>query len=135
MGQFTVFDYAFDDEELQQEFEEFFMMNNLYPLFTNEHHSPSVRVSWADARNVVNGGSYAKMLESIADDIHSSTSNKKYEEEMFMILYKSNSVRGMALNHAKISDYLIHITDPSKDLEGKYEKNKWNIVFYNDDLP
>ena len=135
MGQFTVFDYAFDDEELEQEFEEFFITNNMLPMFTNEHRSTPISVSYVEARSVINGGAYAKKLQSIVDDIHSSTNNKKYEEEMFMILYKSNSVRGMALNHAKISDFIIHITDPSNDLEGKYEKNKWNIVFYNDDLP
>ena len=132
MAEFTIFDYKFNDEELEKEFEEFFITNNMLPMFTNEHRSTPITVSYVEARSVINGGAYAKKLQSIVDDIHSSTNNKKYEEEMFMMLYSSNSLSGMANNTEKIANYIDYIR--TDDIEGKREKNKWNIVFYNDDL-
>ena len=104
----------------------------MLPMFTNEHRSTPISVSYVEARSVINGGAYAKKLQSIVDDIHSSTNNKKYEEEMFMMLYSSNSLSGMANNTEKIANYIDYIR--TDDIEGKREKNKWNIVFYNDDL-
>ena len=62
MANFNVFNFVFNDEELEEEFENFFLTNNLLPLFTNEHHSTPIRVSYTEARSVVNGGAYAKKI-------------------------------------------------------------------------
>ena len=131
MANFNVFNFVFNDEELEEEFENFFLTNNLLPLFTNEHHSTPIRVSYTEARSVVNGGAYAKKLLSIADDIHTSTHNKKYEEEMFMILYSANSLTAMANQSEKIAEHIDYIKSFKSE---KRTDNKWNIVFYNDDL-
>ena len=55
MSEFTIFDYVFNDEELEEEFENYFVRNDLQSLFTNEHRSSPIRVSWTEARALVNG--------------------------------------------------------------------------------
>ena len=51
---FHIFSYKFNDEELEQNFNDFFNMYNLTPIFTNEHRASPISVSYIDAKSVVN---------------------------------------------------------------------------------
>ena len=51
---FQVFDFLFNDEELEEEFHKFFNKYNLNALFTLEHRSESIKVSDTEARSVTN---------------------------------------------------------------------------------
>ena len=51
---FQVFDFMFNDEELEEEFHKFFNKYKLNALFTEEHRSESIKVSDTEARSVTN---------------------------------------------------------------------------------
>lgn len=121
---FMIFEYRFNDPELEEDFNDFFHRYNLNPLFTNEHRAGTITVTWADARSVTNeGGSYAKTLKEFADLINSANDNKSYSEAMFKILYESRTFQGLMSNIRKVMQYIRSIPDDRLH-------NKWNIVWY-----
>ena len=127
---FYLFEYRFNNEELEQEFNDFFHANNLNPLFTNEHMAGSISVTYVDAKSVLNeGGSYNKTLKEFAELLTLANDNKSFEEAMFRIIYEAKSFQGMMRNLKKIIDYYIR-----KINADGYDRNTWNIVWYNKDL-
>src|SRR5690625_3858090 len=94
MSEFTIFDYVFNDEELEEEFESYFISNDLLSLFTNEHRSSPIRVSWTEARALING-TYSKDLLQMKEILTIGTDNKMYENAVFRIIYNSRSMQGM----------------------------------------
>ena len=125
---FLIFDYRFNNEELEKEFNDFFHANNLDPLFTNEHMAGSITVSYVDAKSVLNeGGSYQKTLKDFSELITLANDNKSYEEAMFRIINEARSFQGFINKLKQLIDYI-------KTIEDNKKHNTWNIVWYNKDL-
>ena len=126
-NELIVFDMQFNDEELEQEFYDFFTRFDLQPLFTNEHRTTPIRVSWAEARAVI-GGRYTRDLWNMADILQMGDDNKMYENALFRIIYNANSVQGMMNNIRKINQHV------NSEIGIGYLHNTWNIVWYNKEL-
>ena len=125
---FQIFEPRFNDEELENEFNNFFYKYNLTSLFTNEHRAGSITVTYVDARSVINtGGSYHETLKEFADLLTIGNDNKSYEEALFKIIYESRSFQSFM---KKIKDLLEYV----KTIDPEQLNNLWNIVFYNKDL-
>lgn len=125
---FQLFEYRFNDEELEKEFNNFFYKYNLTALFTNEHRAGSITVTWADARSVINPtGSYHRRLKDFADLLSIGNDNKAYEEALFKIIYEARTFQGMMNTIKKLMDYI-------KTLDNDHKNNQWNIVFYNKEV-
>lgn len=128
MSQINVFDYAFNDVELQQEFENFFIRNDLLPLFSNEHRSTPIKVSWIDARSILSeNGAYRKAFLDLSEVVNMATGNKKYEQAVFKMIYESRSLQKLKNISQKVVNKFIETTNKSQD-------NFWNIVFYTKDV-
>lgn len=127
---FYLFEYRFNNEELEQEFNDFFHANNLNPLFTNEHLAGSITVTYVDAKSVLNyGGSYQKTLKEFAELLTLANDNKSFEEAMFRIIHEAKSFQSVMRQLKKIIDYY------KRKIDGEsYRHNTWNIVWYNKDL-
>ena len=125
---FHLFEYRFNDEELEKEFNNFFYKYNLTALFTNEHRAGNITVTWVDARSVINPtGSYHRILKDFADLLSIGNDNKAYEEALFKIIYEARSFQGMMNTIKKLMDYI-------KTLDNDHKNNQWNIVFYNKEV-
>lgn len=125
---FYIFEYRFNNEELEQEFNDFFHANNLHPLFTNEHLAGSITVTYVDAKSVVNeGGSYQNTLKEFSELLTLANDNKSYEEAMFRIIYEARSFQSFIRQLRKLIEYI-------KTVDERYKHNTWNIVWYNKDL-
>ena len=153
MQELLIFDFQFNDEELEQEFHAFFNNNNLLPLFTNEHRAPGIKVSYLDAKSVVNvkkdmretyydkrrkktytrnrrvnEGASARPLKNFADLISMANDNKMYESAMFRVLYNSTNFKAFMAQVRKISAYI------EGQIKDEHKFNTWNIVWYNKEL-
>ena len=125
---FYLFEYRFNNEELEQEFNDFFHANNLNPLFTNEHMAGSITVTYVDAKSVLNeGGSYQKTLKDFAELLTLANDNKSFEEAMFRIIYEAKSFQGMMRKLKELVNFI-------KTIDDQHKHNIWNIVWYNKDL-
>lgn len=125
---FQLFEPRFNDDELEQEFNNFFIRYNLTALFTNEHRAGSITVAWVDARSVVNpAGSYHQTLKEFADVLSIGNDNKAYEEALFKIIYEARTFQGFMRTIRKLMDYI-------KTIDDNHLFNLWNIVFYNKEI-
>ena len=122
---FHIFSYKFNDEELEQNFNDFFNMYNLTPLFTNEHRASPISVSYIDAKSVVNTtGKYHSVLKNFSDYINTAMDNQMYESALFKTIYQANSFQGLM---GIIQRIMKHIEN---DIDNKHLFNTWNIVWY-----
>ena len=122
---FHIFSYKFNDEELEQNFNDFFNMYNLTPLFTNEHRASPISVSYIDAKSVVNTtGKYHSVLKNFSDYINTAMDNQMYESALFKMIYQANSFQGLM---GIIQRIMKHIEN---DIDNKHLFNTWNIVWY-----
>lgn len=125
---FQLFEPRFNDEELENEFHNFFYKYNLTSLFTNEHRAGSISVTYVDARSVINtGGSYHETLKEFSDILTIGNDNKSYEEALFKIIYEARSFQGLMKTIRKLMDYI-------KTMDPDHMFNLWNIVFYNKEV-
>ena len=125
---FHIFEPRFNNEELEEEFNNFFHKYNLTPLFTNEHRAGSITVTYVDAKSVVNqGGSYHETLKEFADILSIANDNKSYEEALFKIIYEARSFQALMRTIRKLMKYIETIDD-------NHLFNLWNIVFYNKEV-
>ena len=125
---FTVFETRFNNDELESEFHAFFYKNNLTALFTNEHRSSPITVTYLDAKAVVNtGGAYERPLKEFAEVLSMSNDNQMYEESIFRILEESRSFQAFVRKIKELTAYIKQVTENKKH-------NVWNIVWYNKDL-
>lgn len=128
MAEFTVFDFMFNNEKLENDFIKFFKVNNLDPMFTNEHRTGPIKVYLPDAQSVINDkGKYAQNLRDISDLLSTAQNNKKYNEATFKILYTAKTFQKMMNNIKRILKQEERTWD-------KHKHNIWNIVYYNKDL-
>ena len=128
MDKFQIFEPKYNDEELDDEFHNFFYKYNLTPLFTNEHRAGTITVAWIDARSVVKpGGSYHETLKQFADFLTMGNDNKAYEEALFKIIYESRTFQQLMKKIRKLMDYI-------KTIKPEHLFNLWNIVFYNKEV-
>lgn len=125
---FQLFEPRYNDDELDEEFHNFFYKYNLTSLFTNDHRAGSISVTYVDAKSVVNtGGSYHETLKEFADLLAIGNDNKSYEEALFKIIYEARSFQGMMRTIRKLMDYI-------KTIDPEHLFNLWNIVFYNKEV-
>lgn len=125
---FQIFDPKYNDDELDNEFHNFFYKYNLTPLFTNEHRAGSITVTYVDARSVINtSGLYHNTLKEFADLLTIGNDNKSYEEALFKIIYEARSFQGMMNKIRNLIEYI-------KTIDPDHMFNLWNIVFYNKDV-
>ena len=155
MSQFTVFDFQFDDPELESQFVDFFERYDLHPLFTNEFRAGQIKVSELDAKSVVNvAGTYeyryydkrpgrqkwytrtrkrkeganAQPLKNFTDVLHTGMDNKMYESATFRILYNATSFKAFMNSIKDITNYFY------TRINEEHKFNTWNIVWYNKQL-
>ena len=125
---FYLFEYRFNNEELENEFNDFFHANNLHSLFTNEHMAGTITVTYVDAKSVLNeGGSYQKTLKEFAELLTLANDNKSYEEAMFRIIYEERSFQGFMRKLKELVEFI-------KTIDEQHKHNTWNIVWYKKDL-
>lgn len=128
MDKFQIFEPKFYDDELENEFNEFFYKYNLTSLFTNEHRAGAITVSYVDARSVINtSGSYHKTLKEFGDILSLANDNKSLEEALFKIIHEARSFQSFMRKIRKLMDYI-------KTVDPDHLFNLWNIVFYNKDV-
>ena len=126
---FIIFDVISMNEELENEFHNFFNKYNLSSLFTNEHRATSIKVTDNDLRSVINpNNKYHNILKEFGNYLSWSTDNKSYEEALFKIIYEARSFQGLMNNIKKLKDYI----ENGINVEHMY--NMWNIVWYADEL-
>lgn len=151
LSQIRIFEPRFNDDELYQEFLNFFETYGLLPLFTNEHRAGSITVTYVDARSVVlRGGDKDRMLNSpkeaerkkakfyqskgdgadrktllkFADYLQLYNDNQMYEDDLFFIIYESKTFRQMIERIKKLMRYIDH------QMKKEHEFNMWNVVWY-----
>lgn len=128
MDKFNVFDFKFDDEELEEEFNKFFYANNLTSLFTLEHRSTPISVTWVDARSVVRDkGTYAKTLVEFSNILVMAQDNKMYDDSVFKVIYNARSFQ-------KLIQIMRDIIEFIRTVDEEHLFNFWNIVFYTQPL-
>lgn len=127
--QLLIFEPLFKDEELREEFNDFWYKYDLMPLFTNEHRSTPITVTYVDARSVINtSGSYHKSLLEMSDLLTVGDDNKMYEEALFRVIYNARSFQSLMQNIRQILIYA------RTEIDQNHEFNTWNIVWYNKEL-
>ena len=123
------FHKAYDNEEMEQEFYNFFSKYGLSRLFNNEDKLTQIYVSDNDVRSVVNtSGKYHKILIDMAELLLTADDNKMYEEAVFRVIYNAVSLQSLMKKITQINEYFI------VGVLKKHEHNFWNIVWYNKDL-
>lgn len=124
----NIFTIRFNDEELEEELHKFFNVNNLLPLFSNEHRANHITVSYVEARSVVNPtGKYRRVFEDFSEVLTIANDNKSYEEALFKIIYESRTMQGLV---NKLKRYMKYINQ----IDQNHLHNTWNIVWYNKQL-
>lgn len=127
--QINLFEVLSIDEEVNKEFNDFFTKFDLLPLFTNEHRTGKITVTYTDARSVImSGGSYNKELKKFKDVLTYAQDNKKYESAVFKIIYGVKTFQGLMNKIKKVRRYIQH------EIQINHAYNTWNIVFYSDQL-
>ena len=122
---FHIFSYKFNDEELEQNFNDFFNKYNLTPIFTNEHRASPITVSYLDARSIVKeGGKYNNLFKNFSDYVNTAMDNKMYESALFKMIYQANSFQGLM---GIVTRIMKHIQN---EIDNKHLFNTWNIVWY-----
>ena len=113
------------NEEVEQEFHEFFYKYNLLPLFTNEHRASPITVTDSDARSVIKpSNSYHKVLLEFSDLMNMAMDNKMYESALFKIIYNANTFQGMMNQIKRLIKFI------ANEIDNKHLFNTWNIVWY-----
>lgn len=119
----------YDNEEMEQEFYNFFSKYGLSRLFVNEDKLTQIYVSDSDVRSVVNtSGSYHKALVDMGELLLMSDDNKMYEEAVTRVIYNAGSFTALMKKIRQITEYFI------AGVLKEHEFNFWNIVWYNKDL-
>lgn len=119
----------YDNEEMEQEFYNFFSKYGLSRLFVNEDKLTQIYVSDSDVRSVVNtSGTYHKSLVDMGELLLMSDDNKMYEEAVTRVIYNAGSFTALMKKIRQITEYFI------AGVIKEHEFNFWNIVWYNKDL-
>ena len=128
MHEFTVFEFVFNDEKIENEFIKFFKVNNLYALFNNEHKATPIKVRLPDAQSVINNsGKYAKDLKNFSDLLSMAQNNQKFDHSNLKILKTATSFQ-------KMMNIIRNILKQYEKTLPEHLFNFWNIVYYNKDL-
>ena len=149
MDKINIFQPTFHDPELSQAFEDFFILNDLLPLFTHENRVTKISYTYANALSVVNikeldendknndkynkrfvgarkTGANREILQAYSNVIHLAIDNKKYEESLVKTIDVPMTFQSF-MNIIKRQ--LQHIYG---EIDNDYMKNMWNIVWYAD---
>lgn len=124
-----IFEVTTVNEELEKEFNDFFTKWDLLPMFTNAHRTGTIRVSDSDARAVINsGGAYNKDLKKFSEIMDYAQDNKMYEQAVFSVIYGVKSFQKLMSNVRKVINYI------EREIYTEHQYNRWNIVYYTEQL-
>ena len=149
MNEIRIFQPTFNDPELSQAFEDFFIMNDLLPLFTHENRVSQIKYSYLDALSVVNmssvpendrnksrynqrftsarnTGANRNILNAYADLIHLATNNKQYEFSLVKTIDEPMNFQAFMNTIKRQLQYVYN------EIEKNDMGNMWNIVWYAD---
>lgn len=121
----NLFDVKTTNEELEQEFYNFFVRWNLTPLFTDAHRAGTITVTDLDARAVVNyHGAYSGDLRKLGNLMKLGQDNKAYQRAIFSIIYDRKSFRKLMITIREVNNTIEH------EIKSEHMYNLWNIVYY-----
>lgn len=127
MKQFTVFEYTFNNPELEEKFEKFFAVDGLTKLFSYEHKSTPIRVSLPDAQSIVKNGHVAEYFLDFIEILKLADDNKQYKHALLKNLDSSGTF-------AKLRNVIKREVQYQKVVLAKHQGNFWNIVWYSDHI-
>lgn len=123
------FHKAYNNEEMEQEFYNFFSKYGLSRLFNNDDKLTQIYVSDNDVRSVINtSGRYHKLLVDMGELLLMADDNKMYEEAVFRVIFNAVSFQSLMKKIREITEYFV------VGVLQEHEHNFWNIVWYNKDL-
>lgn len=157
---FQVFNFNFNDEELEEEFHKFFNKYNLNAMFSLEHESGEITVSDAEARSVTNvAKTYQERYLNKNYDPEKNNqkqyytrtrhikegANAKYFKDFsdYLHMSKDNKMYNLStfklINTAKTLTQLVTIIKKvmqyvDHDIDNKHLFNTWNILYYNKEV-
>lgn len=124
-----LFDVKTINEELENEFYNFFVKWDLLALTTDAHRTSSITVTDADARAVTNyGGAYNKDLKKLSELMNYATTNLSYQQAIFSLIEEPKSFQRFMNKVRKVNNYI------EREIRLEHQFNRWNVVFYEDDL-
>lgn len=127
-NQINIFNFVFDNDELQHDFIDFFISNGLLPLFGYENKAHNnLRVTESEALSVVNEGAYGKDLLTFANLVLTIKDNLMFDDSLFKVLDNSTSFQRMMNLVRKINQRYVETVENRKF-------NYWNIVFYSKNI-
>ena len=160
IDKFQVFNFMFDDEELEEEFHRFFNSYNLNVLFTLEHNSKPISVTYMEAKRVVNvAGSYKERYLNKNYDPDKNRQKQyytrtrhvkegdygKYFKEFSDYLHMADDNKMYNLSTFKLIYTATTLTElvniirkvmqyVSHEIWAKHLHNTWNILWYNKEV-
>lgn len=124
-----VFDYNFNDEDLENDFNDYMASDDMIALFTEEHLIPTISVSYIEAKSIVNEhGAYRKIFDDFKDYLNNQIDNKAYNEAILRVIYNPKSIQALTNNMKKVMRF------KKTEVLPEHEFNFWNIVYYNKNL-
>lgn len=149
MTKLNIFKPTFNDPELSQAFEDFFIMNDLLPLFTHENRVSEISYTYLDALSVVNisevdkndknrdrynkrflnarkTGASRDTLLLYSTLLHKAIDNKQYELALVKTIDVPITFRSFMNIIKRKLQYIFGSIDDANMF------NMWNIVWYAD---
>ena len=157
---FQVFNFNFNDEELEEEFHKFFNKYNLNAMFSLEHESPEITVSDTEARSVTNvARTYTERYLNKNYDPEKNRqkqyytrtrhvkegANAKYLKDFadYLNMASDNKMYDLStfklIYKAKTLTQLVTIIKKvmkyiDHDIQDKHSFNTWNILYYSKEV-
>lgn len=116
-------------EEVEEEFFNFFVKWDLFPLTTDSHRTGTIKVTDSDARAVFNhGGAYNKDLKKLSELMNHVNGNKAFDRAIFSLIEEVKYFQKFMVNVRKVNNYI------EREIMLEHQYNRWNIVYYTEDL-
>lgn len=124
-----IFEVTTVNDEVENEFHSFFTKWDLLPMLTDWNRTGTIKVTDSDARSVINsGGKYNKELKKFSELLDYAKDNKAYQRAMFTVIEGVKSFQKLMNNVRKITNYI------EREIYLEHQYNRWNIVYYTEDL-
>lgn len=123
--QFTIFEFKTLNEEIIQQFHDYFTSNDLTKLFTNEYRASPITVTDLEARSLIKGGNKAnRVFKEFRDVLEWASNNKMYESAVFKIIHEPRTFTKMVSMIEELLNYI------QSEINVEHLFNMWNIVWY-----
>lgn len=128
----NIFEFTFDDQQLEEDFYKKLATLEIESLFTHDHRSSSIKVTWADARSMVNELKDYQTFKNVKTslDLGEENDNKQFNVSVLKIINESNNMNSLRTKLKKATEFekrLFAFSD-------KAHNNMWNIVWYTDEV-